>query len=73
MAFYCRKLKPAGLINGAYTLNGTVHILRIVGERSTKVFHMSKLFEMYSNLEFYNNDGDVSVDALGNAPVQSSY
>ena len=73
LAFYCRKLKPAGLINGAYTLNGTVHILRIVGERSTKVLHMSKLFEMYSNLEFYNNDGDVSVDALGNASVQSSY
>ena len=48
LAFYCRKLKPAGLINGAYTLNGTVHILRIVGERPTKVFHMSKLFEMYS-------------------------
>ena len=39
LAFYGRKLKRAGLINSTYTLNGTVHILRTVGERPIKVFH----------------------------------
>ena len=43
LAFYSRKLKRAGLINSTYTLNGTVHILRTVGERPIKVFHMSNL------------------------------
>ena len=64
MAFYGRKLKRAGLINSTYTLNGTVHILRTVGERPTKVFHMSKLLEC--------DDGDVLVDALGDTSIQSS-
>ena len=73
MAFYGCKLKRAGLINSTYTLNGTVHILRTVGERRIKIFHMSKVLELYLNFEFYNNDGDVSVDALGDASIQSSY
>ena len=73
MAFYGRNLKRAGLINSTSTLNGTVNILRTDGERPMKVFHMSKLLEWYPNFEFYNNDGDVSVDALGDASIQSSY
>ena len=51
------------LINSTYTLNGIVHILRTVGERPIKVFHMSKLLELYPNFEFYNNDGDASVQS----------
>ena len=39
LAFYGSKLKRAGLIDSTYTLNGTVHILRTVGERPIKVFH----------------------------------
>ena len=31
---------------------------------------MSKLLELYPSFEFYNNDGDVSVDALGDASIQ---
>ena len=73
MPFYGRKLKHAGLINSTYTLNGTVHILRTVSERPMKVFHMSKLLELYPNFEFSYKDGDVSVDALGDASIQSSY
>ena len=73
LAFFVRKLKHAGLINSTYTLNGTVDILQTVGERPIKVFHMSKLLELYPNFEFYNNDGDVSVGALGDASIQSSY
>ena len=63
LAFYGRKLKRAGLINSTYTLNSTVHILRTVGERPIKIFHMSKLLESYPNFQFSNSDGDVLVDA----------
>ena len=73
LAFYGCKLKHAGLINSTFTLNGIVHILRTAGERFIKVFHMSKLLELYPNFEFSNNDGDVLVDALGDISVQSSY
>ena len=73
LTFFVCKLKHAGLINSTYTLNGTVDILQTVGERPIKVFHMSKLLELYPNFEFYNNDGDVSVDALGDASIRSSY
>ena len=73
LAFYCHKLTHAGLINSTHTLNGTVHILQTVGERLIKVFHMSKLLELYPNFEFSYNDGDVSVDALTDASIQSSY
>ena len=38
MAFSSRKLKRAPLINSTYTLNGTAHILQIVGESPIKVF-----------------------------------
>ena len=55
------------------SFNGVVDILRTVGKRPIKVFHMSTLLELYPNFEFYNNDGDVSVDAVGDASIQSSY
>ena len=70
LAFYGCKLKRAGLINSTYTLISTVHIFRTVGERPIKVFHMSGLLELYHNFEFYNNDGDVSVDGLADASIQ---
>ena len=73
LAFYGRKLIRAGLINNTCTLNCIVHILRTVGKRPIKVFHMSKLLELYPNFEFYNNDGNVLVDALGDASIQASY
>ena len=73
MAFYGRKLKRAGLINNTYTLNGTVHILQTIGERPIKVFHVSKLMELYPSFDFSNNNGDILVDAIGNTSVQSSY
>ena len=73
MTFYGRKLKRAGLINSTFSLNGTVHIVRTVGERPIKVFHMSKLLQLYPDLVFSNKDGDFSVDALGDASIQSSY
>ena len=37
------------------------------------VFYINKLLELYPNFEFFNDDGDVSVDALGDASIQSSY
>ena len=73
MAFYGRKLKRAGLINSTFTLNDTVHIVRTASERPIKVFQMSKLLELYPNFVFSNKDGDLLVDALGDASIQSSY
>ena len=73
LAFYGHKLKCAGLINSTCTLNSPVHILQTVGERPIKVFHMSKLMELYPNFDFSNNDGDTLADALGNTSIQSSY
>ena len=70
MAFSSRKLKRAPLINSTYTLNGTAHILQIVGESPIKVFHMSKPLALYPNFEFSSNDGDVSVDAPGDSSIQ---
>ena len=71
--FYGRKLKRAGLIHSIYTVNGTAHILQTVGEKHIKVFHISKLLELYPNFGFSSNDGDVLVDALDDTSVQSSY
>ena len=70
MAFSSRKLKRAPLINGTYTLNGTAHILQIVGESPINVFHISKLLELYPNFEFSSSDGDISVDAPGDSSIQ---
>ena len=41
-----------------------MQILRTVGERPMKVFHMSTVLQLHPNLEFCNIDDDVSVDAL---------
>lgn len=59
LIFYGCKLRHAGVINRAYTLNGNLHILRTVGERSVKIFHISKLLELYPNFEFSNNGDEI--------------
>ena len=73
LTFYGLKLKCAALINSTYTLNVTVHILRTAGERPIKVFHLSKLLELYPNFEFSNNDDYVLIYVLGDTSIQSSY
>ena len=73
LVFYGRKLKRAGLINSTYTLNGTVHILRIVRERTIKVCHKCNILELYPNIEFPNKDGDVFVDTPCDTSIQSMY
>ena len=59
LIFYGCKLRHAGVINRAYTLNRNLHILRTVGERSVKIFHISKLLELYPNFEFSNNGDEI--------------
>ena len=73
LLFFGRKLKLAGLLISTYTLNSTVNILRTVGERLIKVFHISKLLELCPKFEFFNNDGDVLVDAPSDTSVLSTY
>ena len=48
-------------------------IIQLQEKRSIKIVHMSKLLGLYPNFEFFNNNGDVLVDALGDVSIQSSY
>ena len=73
LTFCGLKLKRAALINSTYTLNVTVHILQTAGERPIKVFHLSKLLELYPNFEFSNNDDSVLIYVLGDTSIHSSY
>ena len=70
LAFYGRKVKYVGLVNIAYTINDTVHILQTTSQRPIKIFHTSKLLELYPNFEFPNHDSDVLLMLL---VIQSSY
>ena len=47
--------------------------IQLQEKRSIKIVHMSKLLGLYPNFEFFNNNGDVLVDALGDVSIQSSY
>ena len=48
-------------------------IIQLQEKRSIKIVHMSKLLGLYPNFEFFNNNGDVLVDALGDVSIQSGY
>ena len=48
-------------------------IIQLQEKRSIKIVHMSKLLGLYPNFEFFNNNGDVLVDALGDVSIQSNY
>ena len=47
--------------------------IQLQEKRSIKIVHMSKLLGLYPNFEFFNNNGDVLVDALGDVSIQLSY
>ena len=48
-------------------------IIQLQEKRSIKIVHMSKLLGLYPNFEFFNNNSDVLVDALGDVSIQSGY
>ena len=59
------------VLNENKRLNDAVNQLQ--EKRSIKIVHMSKLLEMYPNFEFFDNNGDVFVGALGDVSIQSNY
>ena len=59
------------ILNENKRLNDAINQLQ--EKRSIQIVHMSKLLGLYPNFEFFNNNGDVLVDALGDVSIQSSY
>ena len=52
LAFNCRKVKREKLISKIYSLNGIIHIVQILGNKPIKVFHESKLDELFPDFNF---------------------
>ena len=52
LAFNCRKLKEEKLILTTYSSNGIIHVVQIRGKKPIKVFHQSKLDELFSDFNF---------------------
>ena len=52
LAFNCCKLKGEKLILKTYPSNGIIHIVQIHRKKTIKVFHQSKLDELFSDFNF---------------------
>ena len=58
LAFNCRKLKREKLISKTYSSNGIIHIVQILGNKPIKVFHQSKLDELFTDFNFDGQCGE---------------
>ena len=58
LAFNCRKLKREKLISKTYSSNGIIHIVQILGNKPIKVFHQSKLDELFPDFNFDGQCGE---------------
>ena len=58
LAFNCCKLKRGKLISKRYSSNGIIHIVQILGNKPIKVFHQSKLDELFPNFNFDGHCGE---------------
>ena len=72
----CRKFKRSGLIPGCFSRDGIVRIKRREKDRPVKIFHMDKLYGLFSDFSFgdaYDED-EVFLDPsqVTNDSVQSS-
>ena len=68
IAFYCKKLKQAPLVEKHYSRDGVVHIVTNDGWRDkvTKVIHMNQLLELFPDFIFSGKRNSTS-DAVINA------
>ena len=68
IAFYCRNLKKASLVEKCYSRDGEVHIMTRDGwwDKATKVFHMNQLLELFPDFIFSDNRNSTS-DTVFNA------
>ena len=60
-AFNCRKLKRSNIIHTCYTREGIVHIKEEESKRPFKIFHISKLYELFPDFVFVDDKGDVTI------------
>ena len=58
LAFNCCKLKREKLISKTHSLNGITHIVQILGNKPIKVFHYSKLDELFPDFNFDSHCGE---------------
>ena len=58
LAFNCRKLKREKLISKTYSSNGIIHIVQILCNKPVKVFHQSKLDELFPDFNFDGQCGE---------------
>ena len=58
LAFNCHKLKREKLISKTHSLNGIIHIAQILGNKPIKVFHHSKLNELFPDFSFDSHCGE---------------
>ena len=58
LAFNCRKLKREKLLSKTYSSNCIIHIVQILGNKRTKVFHQSKLDELFPDFNFDGQCGE---------------
>ena len=68
IAFHCRKLNKASLVEKCYSRDGVVHIVTKDGwrDKATKVLHMNQLLELFPEFIFSdsrNSTGDAVFDA----------
>ena len=60
-AFNCRKLKRSNIIHTCYTREGIVHIKEEESKKPFKIFHISKLYELFPDFVFVDDKGDVTI------------
>ena len=56
IAFNCRKLKRSNTIHTYYTREGIVHIKQEESSKPFKFFHISKLYELFPNFVFVDDE-----------------
>ena len=54
LAFNCRKLKKEKFISKTYSSNGIIYFVQIHGNKPIKVFHQSKVDELFTDFNFVN-------------------
>ena len=69
IAFCCKKLKKASLVEKCYSKDRGVHIVTKDGwrDKATKVFHMNQLLEVFPDFIFSDNRNSTCY-AVVNAP-----
>ena len=74
IVFCNRKLKRNGQIHSCYTRDGIVHIKKNKHSKALKVYHMSFLYDVFPDFEFFEDDGsELFHDASPNVSGQYTY